>query len=152
MNEKDLSRALLHHEPLPDIAALTQQVIRRDRRRVLLAAVGCVAAWMLVVMLPWATVLPLVARITQSVTAPDAGLPTSGPATLDHHRELMDLASSIQWATMATFFASIASMLLAAVCTVAFIFLSRRATLRQVNAQLSSISASLKAMSSGGAS
>jgi hypothetical protein len=44
---------------------------------------------------------------------------------------------------MATFFGSIASMFVAAVCTVLLIILSRRATMRQVNLRLAEISAQL---------
>jgi len=39
---------------------------------------------------------------------------------------------------------SLASMFVAAVCTVSLILLSRRATLRQVNARLADLSAELK--------
>ena len=45
-----------------------------------------------------------------------------------------------------TFLLSIGSMFAAAVCTVVLILLSRRATLRQVNARLMEISSQLKSL------
>lgn len=139
MSENELSKALLRGQSMPDTAALTQRVIQRDRRRVMIAAVGCVIAWMLVVMLPWATVMPLMAKVANDI----ANAPAAGPASMREHYET---AEAIRFGTMATFFGSIASMLLAAICTVAFIALSRRTTLRQVNAQLSVISDQLRTL------
>jgi ABC-type uncharacterized transport system permease subunit len=138
MSEKDLSRALLRGEGNVDIQAMTQHILQRDRRRIWILGVICVIAWMAVVMLPWATVLPMVARLSREAMA----IPTTAPALSPKHAAMMQRI--LKEGTLATFFGSLASMFVAAICTVSFIILSRRATLRQVNARLSEIAAQLK--------
>ena len=101
-------------------------------------------AWMLVVMLPWSTVLPMLARIgqyhEQSVSA-------TAPTMPQARAESVALLMIVKKGTLATFLGSIGSMFLAAVCTVSLIVLSRRATLRQVNMRLQEISTQIKGMS-----
>ena len=145
MNERDLGKSLLHGEAAPDVHQLTEHVLRRDRRRVWLLAGACVVTWMLVVMLPWSTVLPMLAKVVEQVAATNG----SGPATADpaqQRAQWTELLQVVKKGTIATFFGSLASMLMAAVCTVALIVASRRATLRQVNARLAEISDQLKAL------
>ncbi len=140
MSEKELGHALLRGEDPIDVEALTQRVLRRDRRRMWLLGVGCVVAWMLVVMLPWATIMPMVAAVLkhQADTGAGASTPTGEQAAT--------MLQIVKKGTIATFLGSVAAMLLAAVCTISLIILSRRATLRQVNARLGQISAQLKAL------
>jgi ABC-type Fe3+ transport system permease subunit len=141
MNEKELGKALLGGEQSAlDVAALTQRVLMRDRRRVWILGIVCVIAWMAVVMLPWATILPMIAKIAQTSLVPPAD------ATAMGREERLRLAIAIKEGIVATFLGSVASMLVAALCTVCLIVVSRRATLRQVNARLAEISDQLKTL------
>lgn len=144
MSEKDLSKAFLRGEGPIDLDGLTSYVVRRDRRRIWLLGIGCVIAWMLVVMLPWSTILPMLAKIGQ-YHAQSAAATT--PATPQEREESLALLMVVKEGTLATFAGSIASMFLAAVCTVSLIVLSRRATLRQVNMRLQEISTQIKRLS-----
>jgi len=144
MSEKDLSKAFLRGEGPIDLDGLTSYVLRRDRTRIWMLAIACVIAWMLVVMLPRSTVLPMLAKIgqyhAQSVAA-------TAPTAIEDRAQSVALLMIVKKGTMATFLGSIASMFLAAVCTVSLIVLSRRATLRQVNMRLQEISTQLKGLS-----
>jgi hypothetical protein len=148
MSDKYFSDALLHGDSPIDLQAITDRVLRRDRRRMFFLGFLCVIAWMLVVMLPWSTTLPMLAKVMEHQahlrqdTAFDAN-PATLPATADHD-DTLHLLRIVKGATIATFLSSLASMFFAAVCTVALILLTRRATLRQVNARLADISAQLK--------
>jgi hypothetical protein len=145
MNEKELGKALLHGEHPINISELTRGVLRRDRRRMWILGTLCVIAWMLVVMMPWATILPMLAKVVEHFAHADPF--ASPPATTQpRSAEVVELLQIVKVGTMATFIGSIASMFMAAVCTVSLIILSRRATLRQVNARLAEISDQLKAM------
>jgi hypothetical protein len=146
MNEKELGRALLHGQTSIDVAELTRRVLRRDRQRLWLLGTLCVLAWMLVVMLPWATVLPMLDKVTRHLTEMN-GNPV--PAGAEHLREQSALVLQVvHQGTLATFFGSVGTMFVAALSTVAFVMTSRRATLRQVNASLGLISDQLKAFAS----
>ena len=134
MSDKDIGQAMLRSEDQIDHQALTDQVLWRDRRRLWSLGIVCVIAWMAVVMLPWATIMPMLAKVTGES---DAGRPL-------FVGEPKDVAEVVRVGTIATFIGSVASMFVAAVCTVALIILSRRATLRQVNARLQEISVQIK--------
>ena len=123
-----------------DLQALTDRVLKRDRRRLWLLGIACVIAWMMVVMLPWATVMPMLAKVVkvQIEIANDTQI------TRAHREQQMLMLQVVKAGTIATFLGSIASMFIAAVCTVWLIIHSRRATLRQVNARLAEISEQLK--------
>jgi ABC-type Fe3+ transport system permease subunit len=140
MNEKKLGKALLHGQDPTDVAALTQRVLARDQRRIWTLGILCVLVWMAVVMLPWATILPMMAKVGQMQFAIDNGTPLT-PA--QQHDQTMQMAEVLKQGTIATFLFSVGSMFVAAVCTISFIALSRRATLRQVNARLADLSAQL---------
>jgi hypothetical protein len=140
MNEKEMGKALLRGEEPIDLGSLTQKVIQRDRRRIWILGIVSVIAWMMVVMLPWATILPMLAKVIEHQA--DAGN-ASTLAASDRGAQSLQLAQIVKQGTMATFFGSIASMFVAAVCTVLLIILSRRATMRQVNLRLAEISAQL---------
>jgi hypothetical protein len=141
MSEKDLGKALLNGENSIDLAALTRSVLQRDRRRVVALSIICVIAWMMVVMLPWATILPMLSKIMTHQQQMPGGETMLGE---DPGEKPLSLMQVVKQGTMATFFGSIASMFIAAICTVTLIVVSRRATLRQVNARLAEISAQLK--------
>jgi len=143
MNEKYLGDALLRGEDPIDLNALTRRVLRRDRRRMWILGILCVIAWMLVVMLPWATTLPMLAKVAE--TSPEM----NRQITLDHSSSppaSISLAEVIKKGTIATFLSSLASMFVAAIFTVSFVTLSRRATLRQVNSRLMEISVQLQSL------
>jgi hypothetical protein len=143
MNEKELGRMLLAGNGPTDVAALTARVLARDRRRIWLLGVGCVVAWMAVVMLPWATVMPMLAKVAEHQNEPNA----PGAATAPAHPMSADVLQAVRIGTIMTFIGSVASMFVAAVFTVAMIVVSRRATLRQVNVRLAEISAHLQTLS-----
>jgi hypothetical protein len=154
MNERELGKRLLDGGGAsPDVAALTQRVLQRDRRRVFWLAGGCVVAWMAVVMLPWSTTLPMLAKIVEFQIAADerggggAALPaTTAPATPRVPESARELFRIVKEAIILTFVISLISMLVAAIFTVSLVVVSRRATLRQVNARLAEISAHVQAL------
>ena len=67
MNEKYLSDVLLNGETEIDVEALTAKILRRDRRRMWFLGIACIITWMAVVMLPWATIMPMVAKVVTDV-------------------------------------------------------------------------------------
>jgi hypothetical protein len=144
MNEKDLGKALLAGEHPVNIDELTRNVLRRDRRRVLSLAVASVMAWMLVVALPWSTLLPMMAKIVEHSMSLNQNVPTTDPTTAAAREQTIQVLMIVKKGTILTFAGSMISMFLAAVCTMAFIIVSRRATLRQVNVRLGEISDQLK--------
>jgi hypothetical protein len=94
---------------------------------------------MLVVALPWSTVLPMLAKLVELMREPSSA--TTLPVNDERMITMLQVAKA---GTVATFLGSMGSMLMAAVCTVALIVMSRRATLRQVNMRLGEISDQLK--------
>jgi hypothetical protein len=148
MTEKDFGDALLRGQDPIDLAALTTAVLKRDRRRMWMLGIVCIIAWMLVVMLPWSTILPMLARVVRLQAEIDRS--TVQQSSQQREQSLVVL-QAIKAGTIATFVGSVTSMFLAATCTVLLIVLSRRATLRQINARLAEISAQLKAMSNNSA-
>ncbi len=144
MSEKDLGRAMLSTESMINATALADRVTRRDRRRMWFLGIVCVIAWMLVVMLPWSTTLPVLAKVVeyQAQTSGTAPMPQD-PA------DPVRLLEIVRKGTIATFIGSIASMFVAAVSTVALIIFSRRATMRQINARLADLSAELRTAARG---
>jgi len=141
MNEKEVGRALLRRESDLDANAITDAVMRRDRRRVWSMTFGCIAAWMLVVLLAWATILPMVAKVAEHQLL----LSSSTAMTAAEQKEqLMDTLRAVKGGTIATFLGSSLTTLIAALCTVRLITFSRTSTLRQVNARLDEISSQIK--------
>jgi hypothetical protein len=141
MNERELGKALLRGEEPTDIQAMTERVLRRDRRRIWFLGITCVIAWVLVVMVPWATILPAMAKVGRYAAA-------MNDATTPAQRQdlAVQAAEAARVGTIATFIDSIAAMFVAALLTVLLIVLSRRSTLRQVNARLREISLQIKAI------
>jgi hypothetical protein len=145
VSDKYLSDALLHGEGPIDFRALTDHVIRRDRRRVWIVGAVCVVAWMLAVMIPWSTILPMMAKVVEHQAALNQVTPPAGATPQQQQEQALQVLQIVKQGTIATFVGSLASMFVAAVCTVSLILLSRRATLRQVNARLADLSAELRA-------
>jgi len=146
MSENDIGNALLRGENEIDLKALTERVLRRDRRRVWILGAACFVAWMLVVMLPWATTMPALGKIAKHIVelnTPPAGAVLTPPQQSERQTTL-DIAQACKQATIATFLGSLSTMFVASLCTVLLVTTSRRATLRQVNARLAEISAQLK--------
>jgi hypothetical protein len=101
---------------------------------------------MLVVLLPWATVLPAMARISQAIGQMNGLSSPDGIGATQQQQGLIFVFRVLHESTVAAFICSVASMFVAALCTVILVIVSRRATLRQVNARLAEISAQLKSL------
>jgi hypothetical protein len=72
------------------------------------------------------------------------GQPSTSTTLPADHDRMITMMRVVKAGTVATFLGSMFSMLMAAVCTVILIVMSRRATLRQVNMRLGEISEQLK--------
>ncbi len=92
-------------------------------------------------MLPWSTVLPMLAQIGQHQLELSMNAP---PSNADTHDQTLAIARALKQGIVTTFIGSVASMFIAALCTVLLIIVSRCATLRQVNARLREISLQIK--------
>jgi hypothetical protein len=141
MTEKELGRALLNLDLAaapapPDPRQLTRQILARDRRRVRLLAGLATLFWALTA----AGVVSL-CPFYVLVVAPRLRAYQAGRAQLAD--DWNDWATVGDWAVY-WILACILSLLLAAACTVLLVLLSRRATLRQINASLVEISEQLK--------
>jgi hypothetical protein len=141
MTEKELGRALLNLDVAPPPAApdprqLTRQILERDRRRIRLLAGLATLFWVLT-----AAGIVCLCPFYVIVVAPRLRAYQAGRAQLAN--DWNDWALVGDWAAY-WMLACILSLLLAAICTVLLILLSRRATLRQINASLVEISEQLK--------
>jgi hypothetical protein len=141
MTEKELGRALLNLDLTPSPAApdpqhLTRKILQRDRRRIRLLAGLATFFWVLAT----AGVVWLISFYLVYV-APRLRAYGAGRAQLAN--DWNDWALVSDWGAR-SILACIIALLLAAVCTVLLILLSRRATLRQINASLVEISEQLK--------
>jgi hypothetical protein len=141
MTEKELGRALLNLDVAPPPAApdprqLTRQILGRDRRRIRLLAGLAALFWVLT-----AAGILCLCPFYVMVVAPRLRAYQAGRAQLANDWD--DWAMVGEWAAYWVL-ACIVSFLLAALCTVLLILLSRRATLRQINASLVAISEQLR--------
>jgi hypothetical protein len=141
MTEKELGKALLNLDlasspAAPDPRQLTRQILERDRRRIRLVAGLATFFWIL-------TAVGIVCLCPFYVmnVAPRLRSYHAGRAQLANDWEVWALVG--EWAAY-WLLACIISLLLAAICTVLLVLLSRRATLRQINASLMEISDQLK--------
>jgi hypothetical protein len=141
MTEKELGKALLELDVTaapapPDPRQLTRTILQRDRRRVRWLTVLSVFFWVLsaagVVVIIWFYFFHINPRLAAY---------GAGRAHLQN-----DWNDWVYAADMGARFVlgCIATFLLAAVCTVLLILASRRAVLRQINANLAEISEQLK--------
>ena len=136
MTESELGKALVHRDGSPAARPLTEQVLARDRRRVRLLAGLATLFWVLTA----AGVVAFCPFYLRNV-APRLRAYHAGRAQLQNDWEAW--ATVGEWAAYLTL-ACVVCLLLAAVCTVWLVLVSRRATLRQINAGLAEISAQLK--------
>jgi hypothetical protein len=141
MTEKELGRALLNLDVAPAPAAadprqLTRQILERDRRRIRLLAGLATLFWILT-----AAGIICLCPFYVIMIAPRLRAYQAGRAQLANDWDAWAMVGD--WAAY-WILACIISLLLAALCTVLLILLSRRATLRQINASLAEISEQLK--------
>jgi hypothetical protein len=141
MTEKELGRALLNLSMTPESAApdprqLTRTILERDRRRIRALAALATLFWVLTTA-GFVCLCPFYVM----VVAPRLRAYQGGRANLQN--DWNDWATVGDWAA-GLVLACVICLLLAAVCTVLLILLSRRATLRQINASLMEISEQLK--------
>lgn len=142
MTERELGRALLDLDVAPPPAApdprqLMRRILDRDRRRVRRLAVLATFFWVLTA----AEVICACPFYVMNV-APRLRAYHAGRAQLA--RDWDAWARVGEWAAY-WLVACILSLLVAALCTVLLVLLSRRATLRQINANLAAISEQLRA-------
>ena len=149
MNDRELGRALLELDAATiagtnDLAAKTAAILQQDRFRVRLLTWATVAVWILALVLifgdlvNFALLFPRHALFLQQL---DAGQIT--PAERDQIQR--ELFISFQMGTLVIAF-SVFVTTLAAFLTVLLILATRRATLRQVNANLAEICEQLRQM------
>jgi ABC-type Fe3+ transport system permease subunit len=142
MTEKELGKALLELDmappAAPDARQLTRQILARDRRRVRLLAAITTFFWVLSA----GSVGWLIAFYFLHI-APRLRAYGAGRAKLQNDWDAW--ARVGDWAANSVLGCLIA-LVLAAVCTVMLILLTRRATLRQINAGLAEIAERLKAL------
>jgi hypothetical protein len=137
MTEKELGKALLHLDMVPAPAApdphqLTRKILEHDRKRIRLLA-GLATLFRVLTTVGVLCLCPFYVMIV----APRLRAYQAGRAWLEN--DWNDWALVGDWAAY-WILACIISLLLAAICTVLLILLSRRATLWQINASLVEIS------------
>jgi len=147
MNERELGRALLNLGT-PDSAAaldprqLTQRILARDRRRVRLLTALTLVLWLLaaalvcIAMVAFGLIVPQQARLHQEVEQGRVA-----PAERERAQTLL-LMGTQKVLVLIGFGVTVLG--LAALATVLLVLASRRATLRQINAQLVEISEQLR--------
>lgn len=141
MTEKEVGKALLNvdlaRSPMAaDPRQLTQKVLKRDRRSIRLLIGVATLFWILATAgLVWLISYYLL------LVSPRLRAYAAGRAQLQN--DWSDWAYAVDLAAGSTL-ACIVALFLAAVCTMLLIVLSRRATLRQINASLAEISEQLK--------
>ncbi len=153
MNERELGESLLSYDAAEsskiDPARLAAEIVRRDQRWTRLWSVGAILVWLVTA----ALLYPLVALIRIITTEIGATMQKLIDATnIDCNLpEVLDraVADGVRSGQIA-----IALMVVATVLTVLLVRSSRRATLRQVNANLMQISQQLEGLQvqAGGAS
>jgi len=162
MNESELGKALLRFEmgrPLPqnDPAELTRRVLDRDRRKLRWMTIVTLLLWLAAVLavaiILWVYAYMVYPKFQQilhdlgqrPIPAADRGKLT--PETIQGIEATLTHVVGIGVVAVAI---TVGILSLAALCTVAMVFVSSRKTLRQVNANLLAISNQLKGMTAGG--
>ncbi|MCI0455931.1 MAG: hypothetical protein L0Z62_02990 [Gemmataceae bacterium] len=141
MTEKELGKALLDLDmtapaAAPDPRQLTRNILGRDRRRVRLLTCLSLFFWLLAVaavgLLVWFYFMYLAPRLNAYV---------AGRADFERDAAIwLDVGNM----SVLVILGCVVALFLAALCTVRLILVSRRATLRQINANLAEISEQLK--------
>ena len=145
MNERELAENLLSYDAAEvsksDPGRLAAEIIRRDQRWTSLWSVGAILVWHVTA----ALLYPLVAEIRKMTTEIGTTLQKLIDATkIDSHLpEVLDRAAAegVRGGQIV-----IALMVVATVLTVLLVRSSRRATLRQVNANLMQISRQIEGL------
>jgi predicted Co/Zn/Cd cation transporter (cation efflux family) len=143
-----------------DATALAAEVFRRDRARVRVLAALTIGLWILAGLLIPAILLPFAAKVIMTMDQLDRAVQASGaggggqPLTANDLVTALDplLRGSLK-VTMGAFAFAILAAVLASITSVALALTIRRATLRQVSANLAQISEQLRQLrpSGGGA-
>jgi hypothetical protein len=153
MNEKELGDALLRFTPAGptlgnpgDPAFLLGRVLDRDRRRVRMLTGATILLWIVAAAgIPLFFVLyvtfiqPKAVDVLQEIITHRRGYPVPELANTANQVLFITLKLGIVLVTGSVF-----TLLLAACATVMLVFAARRATLRQVNANLAEISEQLR--------
>ena len=131
--------------PPMDSAALAAEILRRDRARVRNLAVLTIASWVVAALVIPAIFLPLAAEVMKTLD----GLSQSAAAgkTLSANEVVAATGPLFGYSikvTLASFFLAIAAALVASITSIALALTIRRATLRQVSANLAEISEQLR--------
>lgn len=146
MNEKELGKALLKAdlagEPVGSTPSeLTKSIMARDQRRIRWLTIAAVFLWVCT-----AAGVALMSWLYVMLVAPRLRAYAAGRAQLQNDWQdwafFIDVIARSVWGF-------VVPLLLAAICTILLIFLSRRATLRQINASLAEISEQLKLLRGG---
>jgi hypothetical protein len=140
MTERELGKALLNLDmaaaAAPDPRQLTRTILERDRRRVRWLTLVAVACWGITLFAIALFVLLFFLYLDPRLHSYAAG--RHDPAA--DARAWVAIAQVTAWVVLGC----AATALVAAVCTVLLVLVSRRATLRQINANLVEISEQLK--------
>jgi hypothetical protein len=146
MTEKELGEALLHLDATstPDPKALTASILKRDRRRVRVLTWLSVGSWLLAaalvlfILVMFGFLFPLQAKLQQEAKQPTGRITAAERERLTHEAEVAFRMGSV----LITLAVGVLS--LAALSTTLLVLASRRATLRQVNANLVEMTEQMK--------
>jgi hypothetical protein len=151
MNEKEFGRALLNLDavtrPPSDTRALTDRVLARDRRRVRVLTWLTGGTWLLVavtilcMLVIIGFILPALAKLKDP-----AYQARITPAQREQIQSGLD--KGLTMCMVVTIF-TVGALSLAGLCTLGLVVATRRATLRQVNANLVEITEQLKQLRQG---
>jgi hypothetical protein len=139
MSEKELAKALLRlgDSELPDPPStkdLIRRILSRDRKLVTLMTALTVFFWLGAVVVLYVFMAELTGLLAH---AHQAGKPPVDPLVAAVYKFLLVLASSVE------------SLSLAFLCTMILLFVTRRASLRQINANLLDITQKLEHLEQG---
>ncbi|HEY1380451.1 MAG TPA: hypothetical protein VGF55_26860 [Gemmataceae bacterium] len=151
MNEKDFGDALLRLDmsarPPADARALTDRVLARDRRRVRVLTWLTVGTWLfaaamvLFLLVAFGLIFPAQAKLKD-----EKFKDRITPAQREQAERELEVA--FKMATVVITF-TVGALSLAGLCTLGLVMATRRATLRQVNANLVEITEQLKQLRQG---
>jgi flagellar biosynthesis/type III secretory pathway M-ring protein FliF/YscJ len=151
MNEREFGESLLRLDvaarPPADARALTDRVLARDARRVrvltwlTVGTGGLAAALVLVLMVYFALLFPMMAKLKDP-----AYQARSTPAEREQTQEQLEVAFRM---TSVVITMTVGAVAVAGLCTLGLMAATRRATLRQVNANLAEIAEQLKQLRQG---
>ncbi len=151
MNEKELGEALLRLDattrPPADVRAMTDRVLTRDRRRVRVLTWLTGGTWLLaaVTILSLLVIIGLILPALAKLKDPAY----QDRVTPAQREQLQDgLVKGLTMCLVVTIF-TVGALSLAGLCTLGLVAATRRATLRQVNANLVEITEQLKQLRQG---